>query len=38
MVVILTATIFTGCTDDDEKSLSPRCLLYTSLDGSSPKM
>ena len=24
MVVILAATIFTGCTDDDEKSLSPR--------------
>ena len=23
MVVILAATIFTGCTDDDEKSLSP---------------
>lgn len=25
MVVILAATIFTGCTDDDEKSLVTSC-------------
>ena len=31
MVVILAATIFTGCTDDDEKSLSPRAGDFLSM-------